>query len=493
MKVSELTGSNKTLIVVVIVGFALGVAVSVLLQSFDLKGAIPLFLLPLLLVMPFLVPKLRSFARDLRWWHALWLLFFVSGLTFRVRGVEQIYENPLDSAALFRVGLVTLIAFILLLKVVVTKGGVLLHNLFRGLVMPMTLYALFGMISAAWSVYPSWTFYKSAEYFVDIFLLAAIITCFRSLDDFKRFFDWTWLLLGGLMGTVWLGVLLWPDEAIRRGVGITGIQIHGVLPAVSENGTGDLGGLLGAMALGRLLFMKQNRKLYLIVLLMAIATLILAYSRTPMTGFLLAILVMLYAGRRLTLLTAFLVSMGIILVTPFREVFWEFFRRGQSVELFMSLSGRVYSWEYLWEIFKDHPIFGLGAYSGGRFVVLTALGADLSSSVHNSFLEVVIGSGLTGLVFILAALGGTWWYLWKGVRATKSGTLEHCLTVEALGVLTIETFRAFFSSGPLIWHPAVRFLLVLSYAEFLRRRLKNCEKYCLTREPNVSSFRKFTN
>lgn len=46
------------------------------------------------------------------------------------------------------------------------------------------------------------------------------------------------------------------------------------------------------------------------------------------------------------------------------------------------------------------------------------------------------------------------------------------MVIEALGLLTIDTFRAFFTSGPFIWHPAIRFLLVLGYAAFLREAHK---------------------
>ncbi|MEW6447673.1 MAG: O-antigen ligase family protein [Bacillota bacterium] len=474
MQTRETTANLRITALLIVASVCVGTAAALALQSpLGLKAALPVLVLPpLLLAVLIAGSRPRRYILSLRWWHALWALLLISGLTLRVRGVEQIQENPADPAALFRIGLVCTVAAAVLLKGTIGRGG-LHRNLSRGLVAPLTCYALFGVFSTIWSVYPAWTLYRSVEYLVDIALIATIIGSLRSAEDYKRFFDWTWILFACLLGSVWLGVLLRPDEAIRHGVGVTGIQIHGVFPVISENGTGDLGAILAAVAIGRLLFTKENRKLFLALLLVSLATLVLAYSRTPLTAFFLAVMVMLYAGRRLTLLTALLAGMGIAGVSPLGQFLWEFFRRGQSMELFFSLSGRVYWWEYLWDVFRENPIFGLGAYAGGRFVVLDALGAGLSSSVHNTFLEVVIGSGLVGLVILLAGLGGTWWHLLRANNLTGRGTLEHYLTIEALGLLTIETFRAFFTSGPVIWHPAIRFLLVIGYAEFLRQNLKN--------------------
>ena len=79
-------------------------------------------------------------------------------------------------------------------------------------------YALLSLTSTIWSSYRFWTLYKSTEYLVDIALLAAIVATLRTPNQFKSLFDVTWLLLSALIGTVWLGMLIWPADALIPGI-----------------------------------------------------------------------------------------------------------------------------------------------------------------------------------------------------------------------------------------------------------------------------------
>jgi hypothetical protein len=47
--------------------------------------------------------------------------------------------------------------------------------------------------------------------------------------------------------------------------------------------------------------------------------------------------------------------------------------------------------------------------------------------------------------------------------------MEYQLAVEAVGVLAIVTVRSFFTIH-LVWHTSEQFLVILGFAEFLRRR-----------------------
>ena len=80
-----------------------------------------------------------------------------------------------------------------------------------------------------------------------------------------------------------------------------------------------------------------------------------------------------------------------------------------------------------------------------------------------------MGTGWWGLVPVLLALLGAWWILVQALRKLPLASLEYQLALEAAGLLAIVTVRSFFTSH-LIWHPSLVFLLVLGYAEFLRRR-----------------------
>src|SRR5207245_1826944 len=82
--------------------------------------------------------------------------------------------------------------------------------------------------------------------------------------------------------------------------------------------------------------------------------------------------------------------------------------RGQSTELVHSLSGRLDWWESAWSKILERPWLGYGAYAGGRFVVLAQFGDMETSSIHNSYVEAVLGSGILGVLPLLAALAGAW-------------------------------------------------------------------------------------
>lgn len=202
--------------------------------------------------------RLKELFIQLKWWHYLWLLVFLSGLVFRIRDTHSIHQNPIDLWALYRMGIVGLVGFVLIVRLAMRKTD-WLSSFFQGSVGLLAGYAIIAVLSTLWSIYPMWTFYKSLEYLIDVALIAAIIISARSIQDFKVFFDWTWLLMGLLLASAWLGILIWPDIALRKGVGILGIQLAGVIPALETNGVGELGAILGIVAFNRFMFMSALR------------------------------------------------------------------------------------------------------------------------------------------------------------------------------------------------------------------------------------------
>jgi len=102
-------------------------------------------------------------------------------------------------------------------------------------------------------------------------------------------------------------------------------------------------------------------------------------------------------------------------------------------------------------------------------VVVAKLADPLAASVLNSYVEVIVGTGIWGLGPLLLALGGSWGFLIKSLSNFSHSCLERQLAVEAVAILAIITARSFFTDL-LVWHPPLVFLLVLGYAELLRRR-----------------------
>lgn len=415
--------------------------------------------------------RLKELFVRLKWCHYLWFLVFMSGLVFRIRDTNTVQQNPLDLWALYRIGVMGFIGYVLLMRLAMHKTD-WLSSLFRGSVGLFAGFALVALLSTAWSVYPMWTLYKSLEYIISLSLIAAIIFSAKSIPDFKVLFDLTWVLLGLLAASAWIGILIWPDIAMRRDVGVLGSQLHGVIPAMETNQVGELGAILCIVAFNRILFMKDKR-LYFVIFLAAMATLIIAQSRTPIAGFLVAVPLMLFASRRIGPFAFTIMLMFLVLnFTGITDTFWEYFQRGQDREHFSSFSGRTYGWALGWELFKANPLVGYGAYAGGRFVVLTELGGVGDwSSILNTWLEILLGVGLIGAIFTVAAFLRTWKNLLEATFSSRNGTLLHCLAVEGVGILALISVRSMFTTN-IFWHPPLLFFLVLGYTEFLYRHYK---------------------
>jgi len=243
---------------------------------------------------------------------------------------------------------------------------------------------------------------------------------------------------------------------------------------METNAVGELGAILGIVAFNRFMFMKDKR-FYFVIFLMAMTTMVFAQSRSPITGFFVAVLLMLFAARRIGPFAFTVMLMFLVLsLTGIADAFWEYFLRGQNREQFSSLSGRTHGWALGWELFKLNPLLGFGAYAGGRFAVLTELGNTSTgewSSILNTWLEILIGVGLMGMVFVVAAFLKTWKNLLEATLSIKNGSLLHCLAVEAIGILALISVRSMFTTN-IFWHPPLVFLLVLGYGEFLYRNYR---------------------
>jgi hypothetical protein len=459
-----------------------GWCVLFVITQYNLVVAISLLFAPVLLVTVVVVAmqairQCSELTRNFSWWHAAWGLITLSSVVFRTRSAESIRETPVDTSAAYRIILVGIVAAVLAARLVLGKTP-WLPSLFRGVMAGLGVYVSVAIASSVWSVFPLWSLYRSFEYFVDLSLVAAILVAARSTKTLRSLFDWTWILTIVFMGTVWFGVLAWPSEALIRDVGKIGIQIQGVFPVISSNSVGDLGAVLGVVALARLLcdMSRTRRVTYWLLLSSSLITLVLAQTRSALTAFLLGASAVLLCSRRIgtAVFVGWLLTV-VLTLTNIDQVFWEYFRRGQTDQTFENLTGRLDWWAFGWQKFLESPLVGHGAYAGGRFVTLEAFGADMTASVHNTYLEVLLGTGMLGLVPLVLALSGIWIVLLRALRSNPQTSLEWQLALETLGVLSITTFRSFFAST-FIWHPDLYFMLILTYTEFLNRgqRAKAC-------------------
>jgi len=422
----------------------------------------------------------RAFPQLLTNWGVLWLLMYVSELVFRIRNAEAAKTNPLDLYAITRMGPELIISFMLMLYLG-TRRLAWPKSLFRGVIGFLAMYATVCTISTFWSVYPSWTLYKSVELLLDVALMAAILASFSTWKEYRDLFNLTCGIFGITALWTWAGVTIFGSAAWDP-LG----RLIGVVPITSPNALGEAGAILIVVAIARLMpigVRTTERAWYLAVLVFGAVTLIAAKTRNDIAACAFGVIVVLFFSRSVRQALALAALGGIVLsFTNAGRFLWNFLLRGQTQSELYSLTGRLDWWSYAWQQFQKHPWTGLGAYAGGRFVVLGRLGFGDTGSLHSDYIEALLGTSLWGLIPLLLALFGTWWLLTRFVRRSDSAPGERQLALECLGVLGILTVHSVFNIE-LIWHAPMPFLLVLGYAEFLRRRHQAVPQLVLPPQP----------
>jgi len=410
----------------------------------------------------------RGLRAELRWWHWLLLLTYISQLVFRLRDVPEARESPLDAWAIFRIGPEAIIATVLLYRLTLKRPD-WLRSLFRGTIALLTVYAVVCSISTAWSVFPAWTLYHSLEYFMDITVLATVLAMVSTADEYKNVMDWIWLVYGAGVLLVWIEAILLPHLAFEPATH----RLQGVFPIENWNDLGTTGAALSTVAVARIWRldrMNVNRPWYLMLLVFSFVTMLAAQTRNAIAGFLVGTALVFLFSKRLWA-SSFFVSVAMIaLSTGVVRAFLERDTPEQALGV-DSLNGRMAFWGLAWNLITKHPLTGLGAYAGGRFAVLATLGAGGASTLHNDFLEIATGTSFWGLIPFALALVLTWLVLVRAVRNPLRAPKERQLALESIGVIGVLTVHAFFNTD-LSWHAPLIYFAALGCAELLRRQSK---------------------
>jgi O-antigen ligase len=420
--------------------------------------------------------KLTALGRSFTQWNWLLLLIVLSGLTFRLRDVQDINAAPVDGWAFLRIALECFVALLLSFQLV--SGRVSwLRFAFRGPTALLSAFALLSAASAFWSVRPDWTVYKSWEYGVDIAFVAALVAALPSARKYKCLFNWMWTLIGLAVLAAWVGAIIAPNEAFSYGQqGSFPIpELSGVWPLQAANSVGDLGALLSIVALGRLFLTaraKSSQRVYWVLLAVGLVTMFVAQCRTSIAGFLFGtLLLFILTGRTVAGILVGGASALAAMFAGLGAAVWTYLTRSQQQQQLLSLSGRLDWWTTAWAKILERPLIGWGGFAGGRFLILT--GDSAAADIHSSFVETLLDTGIPGLLLLLLALAGTWWILWRGARSRLLAVDARSQSIECLAVLGLLSVRSLFSST-LIAHSyvTITFILVLGYAEYVRRELR---------------------
>jgi O-antigen ligase len=452
-----------------------------------LLGALILLIVPpVIVVTVWRVAHPPFHASSFRWMYVAWILIWggssVWNLTRDVRfSVEEAGADNYVRLVLLSLGVLVVLA-------IGTKYRfAFLSELGAGVLGIFAFLALWGLASTLWSISPAGTLTKSFEYCAQLGLLALAVSLIGSstagdtrnrLLALKSVFDWNWFLLSLSLALIYLGILIWPDYAIMEDVGELGFSLKGALPAVSANGVGQLGAILGIVALVRV----QNpgsRPVFIPILAISLLTMVLAQSRSPILGFLLAVVVVLVASRRFGLLLFVSGLAGAVLLSPYGLAIYEFLRRGQTEGTISTLSGRTTYWDESFQALHGNWLNGYGANVGGRYILQSALGEEDVSTTHNMYVEALVDTGVVGLILLLTGIVVTWFLLFKLRSYAMKDPISRLLWFESLGVFTILMVRSAFSVS-FIWSQTVlTFGLVLIFIAVMRKEVVQ-ERYART-------------
>ncbi|HUO16171.1 MAG TPA: O-antigen ligase family protein [Verrucomicrobiae bacterium] len=409
---------------------------------------------------------LVQFWPQVKWWHWVWFLSLSSSFVFRYRSASEISQSPVDSTAALRLGPEVIVACILILRLIFRKPdwG---PSMTRGIVGMMTIFGTVCLLSSLWSVKFSWTMYKSLEYLLDLSIIAVVLAVVRTAEEYKSFIDWTWVIAGITTAWVWVGVPIWFEQSWAEES-----RLAGAYPIVSSNELGDTGAILILVAAIRywpLIGKSKNKAFYVLTALLGAATMIAAQTRSAFGGLVIAVLVVLYfAGRTRYAIWGSIVAVPAIIFTSIGPAILSYLQRDQSTEELTSMSSRLDWWSIGYKMFMTHPFTGLGAYAGSRFAVLANIGAP---QLHSDWLEVIVGTSIWGLTPFLISLIWIWAILIRYYRSHWLSAEDRQLTLEMIGVMTVITIHSFVNVE-MTWHHPTLFLMVLGWAEFMRRRMK---------------------
>jgi O-antigen ligase len=353
-----------------------------------------------------------------------------------------------------------------------------LRFLFSGLIGLFTLFGLISLLSTAWSINPPWTLYKSMEFLSDVAVVAGIVATLESVEDYKKFVNWTWILLGLIVASAWVGAVVDPADALFGDLNLRfaplPFRLQGVMPVVPFNQLSEISAILALVSLCRLWLgtSTRSRKWYWLMLAWSIITLVITQTRGVYASFVVGLVVFLvFARRYLVLALGGILASGIgtllLMFTNFGTRVREFLLRGETAQAANGLSGRLEVWQLSMQKILEKPWTGYGGFAGARFAVLTK--NSTWSDALNVYIDALLNIGALGLLLLLILIVLIGWTLFRSVYRSSVTQSESYLAMELCLAYTIIVISSI-ESGAIITHPMLSFLTLLAFAEFLRRR-----------------------
>ena len=331
----------------------------------------------------------------------------------------------------------------------------------------MLLYSIIAMLSALYSVGPVISLWKGFEVFVLVLTGIYLASELKTATDIQWLMDALAFFMLFLVISVLLGVVLAPGEVFVRLTLSSAIVVRGIGPPINPNSLTQFAALLAVFSFINVIDGKARRRVgkgIWIVFGMAVIAMLLGHSRTSIFAGILAAGGVLFFGRHRLL--AIVMALGGTLVMLLSEVVESYIYRGQSQDVFLSMSGRTHFWDRAWEVFIQSPIFGHGFYAAQR----SLMGV---SSVDNTYLEVLLGVGILGLAaFVIPIVLAAFNLLRSRPRKSDSGTMTR-LWLQLMTLFVLLFVRSLTGPSFQVMHPNLVMFMVLLIGIAAYRRIRH--------------------
>jgi O-antigen ligase len=330
-------------------------------------------------------------------------LLLASTLVFRTRSVQEIGYNPLDPAAQFRVACLG-VAGVLAGAALITRPA---PDVRRVTTVPFQIYGAYVgvvLLGAFLSVRVIWTLYRGAELVIAMVALAGAHRAVGA-DAARRIEHLLFGWVVAMVASIWIGAAVVPGQAfehLRREDAPLRWELTGVFPTFSANFVGTLGVVLATWSLARVAsgrLTRPSRRVHLALAAVGVVTLALAQYRTGYVALVVAVVVLLVLTRQYpAMLLVAMVALGVFVTAPSLVTGAEpHLLRGQSPEEARELSSRVDWWNLALPVWRESPIIGRGLLTATRVEVLEPAGFGGVSSIHSTWVEALVGTGVVGV------------------------------------------------------------------------------------------------
>ena len=336
------------------------------------------------------------------------LLLFLDVYYPRVRTAADLAGNPLDAGGLVKLAAVGLAILIGGLAFATSTAAP------RPTTAPFRLFVLYVVVVffGVWSsVDPLLTAFRGLEIAAAVVVVAGAYRRYgqAAVARIER------LLYGAtaaLVVSVWVGVVVTKSTAlVPTPASPLPWQIQGIYPPIASNGVGTLGVILALWSLARLVSTspreRMRRPAAIALTALGVATLMAAQYRTGYAAFGAGVALLLALRGRKTLaaaiglFAAFAMYWGLATVGTSTE---PLLLRGDTPERASQLSGRLDMWHAAIPFWRESPIFGRGLLTSTRLEVLPSIGLQNTATIHGTWIETLVGTGLVGTGLLAATL-----------------------------------------------------------------------------------------